>query len=251
MDPMAILTAALVQEPPRPSSLNPKIPIGLELVVQRAMAKDPGERFQTMQELEDALGGFNAPSLPPLGGSDGALSTADILGKTVLSRATRVERRSEQRSILARAAEGARFSRPALAFFTALGFFWLMVNVVVAVAAIVRVIRGAEITATESVLVFFATLVAGVTPLIAWVRHLMRDVWPSTPRSLEMGARLRRTVLYSAAAYGIAALLVQLLETLINKSSAGLAWPGWALIVFQVGLVVAIVTWFMTRPKRA
>jgi serine/threonine-protein kinase len=251
LDQMATLTAALVQEPPRPSSLNAEIPIGLELVVQRAMAKEPSERFQTMQELEDALGGFNAPSLPPLAGNDNMLSTPDALGKTVLSRAPRLELRSEQRSVVQRASQGARLSRPALAFFTTLGFLWLVANVTIAVGAILRLSREADITASESVLLPIAALAASLTPLIVWVRHLMREVWPSTPRSIEMGGRLRRTVLYSAAAYGLTALFVQLLESIVNRSGVGVARPGWALVAFQVGLLVAIVTWVMTRSKRA
>ena len=47
-DPMAILTAVLTQEPERPSTLEPSIPLSLELIVQRTMAKSPGERFSTM-----------------------------------------------------------------------------------------------------------------------------------------------------------------------------------------------------------
>jgi serine/threonine-protein kinase len=52
LDPMATLTAVLTQEPPRPSEVNPQVPLPLELVIQRAMAKNPGERFQTMLELD-------------------------------------------------------------------------------------------------------------------------------------------------------------------------------------------------------
>ncbi|HEV8551715.1 MAG TPA: serine/threonine-protein kinase, partial [Polyangiaceae bacterium] len=36
LDPMATLTAVLVQEPGRPSSVNPDVPLALELVIQRA-----------------------------------------------------------------------------------------------------------------------------------------------------------------------------------------------------------------------
>ena len=51
-DPMAILTAVLTQEPERPSTLEASIPLSLELIVQRTMAKSPNERFSSMDALE-------------------------------------------------------------------------------------------------------------------------------------------------------------------------------------------------------
>ena len=54
-DPTATLSMVLTQEPPRPRDLDPRIPEGLELVVQRAMAKDPRDRYATMTDLDHAL----------------------------------------------------------------------------------------------------------------------------------------------------------------------------------------------------
>src|SRR5450432_3921210 len=64
-DPMAILTAVLTQEPKRPSTLEQSIPLALELVVQRTMAKTPSERFPTMLALEQALAPFDTTAPPP------------------------------------------------------------------------------------------------------------------------------------------------------------------------------------------
>lgn len=43
---------------PRPSHLNPRYPLGLESVVMRALDRDPGRRFQSANELEQALLNF-------------------------------------------------------------------------------------------------------------------------------------------------------------------------------------------------
>ena len=46
------------QDPPRPRSLDPRIPEALELIVQKAMAKEARDRYQTMGELAKALAAF-------------------------------------------------------------------------------------------------------------------------------------------------------------------------------------------------
>jgi serine/threonine-protein kinase len=245
LDPMQTLTAALVQEPPRPSSIEPTIPIELELLMQHAMAKEPRERFQTMDELDAALSAFDPANavLPVLAN---AKATIDVSGKTVVSQpgvaapAVAVER----------SVHSARLARPALAFFTSLGFLWLVTSVVVAVGAFIRQLRLADLTAAETVLLPVGAVAAAATPAVVWVRYLAREVWPSTPRAVEMGSRLRRTVLYSASAYGISALFVHLFEGVVQRNGAGLARPGWALMAFVVALTVGVATWVMTRRRR-
>ena len=248
LDPMATLTAALVQEPPRPSSLEPSIPIALEMVIQHAMAKDPRERFQTMKELEQALAPFDPGTgiLPVVQTDSGPV---DVSGRTVVSQpgltAAVVANAQHQRS-----GEQARLARPALAFFTLLGLLWLGASLVVAIAAAIRQVRSGELNASETAMLPLGVLAALVTPCILWVRFLMRDVWPRTPLAVELGSRLRRTVLYSAAAYGIGGLFIQLFETVFNRNAEGLARPTWALLAFSVAALVASGSWFLGRARR-
>ena len=60
-DAAEVLSLVLTAEPPRPMSLDPSIPDGLELLIQRAMAKAVGERYQSMDELDQALAAFGRP----------------------------------------------------------------------------------------------------------------------------------------------------------------------------------------------
>ena len=53
--PQATILAVLNSDPPRPRSLVPSIPPHLELVIERAMAKNPDQRFADMAEFERAL----------------------------------------------------------------------------------------------------------------------------------------------------------------------------------------------------
>ncbi|MDB4972704.1 MAG: serine/threonine protein kinase [Myxococcaceae bacterium] len=51
----------LMQEAPaRPTALDRSIPAGLEAVIERAMARDPAQRFQTAEELDTALAAFDS-----------------------------------------------------------------------------------------------------------------------------------------------------------------------------------------------
>ena len=52
----------LTVDPPRPRSLVPEIPDDLELVLQRAMARDPDERYPTLEAFSEALAPF-APAV--------------------------------------------------------------------------------------------------------------------------------------------------------------------------------------------
>jgi len=53
--PMAVVVAHVQQPPPRPRSLNPKLPPELEAVILRGLEKDPARRWQTTGELLAAL----------------------------------------------------------------------------------------------------------------------------------------------------------------------------------------------------
>jgi serine/threonine-protein kinase len=50
-----VLNAQVNEMPPAPSLANPAVPQALSDIVMRAMAKDPGQRFQTADEFRNAL----------------------------------------------------------------------------------------------------------------------------------------------------------------------------------------------------
>ena len=53
-----ILRLIVEEEPRRLAEMRPDLPVGLVEIVERAMSKSPADRYQTMEELEDALLGF-------------------------------------------------------------------------------------------------------------------------------------------------------------------------------------------------
>lgn len=254
LDPMATLTAVLVQEPERPSAIEPSIPLALELVIQRAMAKRPEDRYATMEEFDLDLAAFDSVSSPhttsmlPPAPADAGPATAERTKKTLFNR-------TSPRSLgqaLEETTRNVQLARPGILFFTALGVFWVLVNVSVASGAAIRLFRGtaSDLTGAESVMAVLGVIAALATPIYLWVRHVKTEIWPSTPRSVQWMWRLRKTVLYSAATYGLTALFVQVFEVIFARHSLGVARPGWALLSFLTAMGMAVGTWLLTRPEK-
>jgi len=250
-DPMATLTAVLTQEPPRPSELNPGVPLSLELVIQRAMAKNPAERFQSMAELDLALIPFDEQGQAldvQLGAAAPADRAAVATAKTVLRPSAAA---TVQSANMDEAVRSVKLARPGLVFFTGLGGLWLLAGTLVTVASAIPLVRnGADLTQSEVIISLIGALGALSTPAVLCIRHLRKEVWPSTPRAIEAQQRLRRTVLFSAATAGIGALFVQLFEVVIRRHEEGLARPGWALLVIGAALTIGVATWVAMTPRR-
>jgi serine/threonine protein kinase len=51
----AVLYKVVHEEPDLPATIDPAIPPGVEATIRKALAKDPGQRFQSCGELRDAL----------------------------------------------------------------------------------------------------------------------------------------------------------------------------------------------------
>jgi serine/threonine-protein kinase len=58
--PMAVVVAHVQQPAPRPRSVNPKLSPELEQLILKGMAKDPAKRWQTTDELMEALSALSA-----------------------------------------------------------------------------------------------------------------------------------------------------------------------------------------------
>ncbi len=54
--PMAVLTKHVYEVPPPARTMNPHLPPAVEAILQKALAKDPGDRYQSAGEMAEELG---------------------------------------------------------------------------------------------------------------------------------------------------------------------------------------------------
>jgi len=230
-DPTATLTAVLTQDPPRPRSIEASIPDSLEMVIQRAMAKRPQDRYASMAELEAELAPWD------IGEGEGL-----VLPQHGASHAPTLVS-GQRNSSAEQRARAVSMARPMVLLLGGLGLFWAVGSLMALIAAIVRLSRGggatANLTGSEATFMIVGFLFALLTPSILVVRYLRRTIWDNSAKAMKLSERLYRPIITGLCAYGFATLLVRVLESVIFRRAAGVAWPVWDLLLFVIGLAAA------------
>jgi serine/threonine-protein kinase len=233
-DPTATLTAVLTQDPPRPRSLEPTIPAPLEMIIQKAMAKRPQDRYESMAELDEELSAYEP------GGETTLLSIPTSDGQSWM-RATSSE--MTRSGSLHRQVRTVELARPLIVILGGLGVFWGAGNLIMAITAIFRMVKGsgprANLEGSEAILVVLLVTFALLTPLIFLGRWLAKTVWGNSVKAVELAEKLRRPVLVGLSAYGFTSLLVRLFDAVLLRHAAGVAWPWWDVLLFVISAVAA------------
>jgi serine/threonine-protein kinase len=253
-DPSVTLTRVLTEEPDRPRSIDATIPQALELVIQRAMAKEPGDRHASMADLEADLLHFDTEVEQA---SDGSVrmraagqsgDKAEGSAKTLLVGASMPQGGSQTN--LQRTTRDARLARPMIALLTVVAYFWVLAGLIDALAGIVRLSRGAgNVTKPEAVLITIGSFAATLTPLILWVRMLARG-WNNSVRALQLAEGMRRVTMVSICASGIGALTVRLIEVVFRGQPQEVSWAAWSLVLFGTSVFGGLVALLSLRFER-
>ena len=218
-DPAMALSKLVSEEPPRLRSIASSVPGELEVIVQRAMAKDPRDRYSSAAELEEALAAFATASGP-------ALVRAPTL----------VQGSGSYASI-----DAPRGARLAVLFYAVvLGVFWIA-GAATAAATLVRHARHASsVTSTESFLVLAGVGLATFV-LSASVLGRTREAWPNSVRILELMADRRRALFFALAVYALGTLGVRFATTFLITDDG----KGFDLVldvgIFSTSVVVAVI----------
>ncbi|WP_437910928.1 serine/threonine-protein kinase [Sorangium sp. So ce327] len=243
-DPTATLTAVLTEDPPRPRSLEPSIPEPLEMIIQRAMAKEPSHRYQTMEELDAELALYDTSEAEP--------KELDAPG----SPGPRVSMPSAPRvapTMQLRQAQQVSMARPLILLLFALGLFWVAGSLVTLVTAIIRLSRGGQVTdnltGLEAVLLASGIGFALITPALISASHVRKTVWNNSMKAVDLADNLRRPIVVGLCAYGFASLLVRVVEAVVLRRAAGVAWPMWDVVLFAVGAVGAAGAYLLLRSE--
>ena len=234
--PQMTVLAVMSREPERPRALAPSISDGLEVVIQRAMAKDPAQRYASMRELHGALAALErnfAPSLLP----------------------------PKQLSQPADAEEG-RGARLRLAFWTLCGFALLVLSGIGAVAGGLS-LHGTTVDPTTTELILLGALGAMSTfPAAMALRRVRHHVWVNSAKVVDWVYRVRGPVVAALCAYGLAAFLSRFADELLTRWSVGelwfgqppgIAYRGYSIALPAIGLLSALAMaahrrWW--RPRR-
>ncbi|HEY6560695.1 MAG TPA: serine/threonine-protein kinase [Polyangiaceae bacterium] len=213
-DTTEVLSAVLTDEPRRPRSVRSSIPDGLELVIQRAMAKAPADRYASMQELDSALVPFDAVLLSSLTN----LTDADAT--------VRPPRAASESSITAaltqtaaQAAREVRRARPNIVWYSLLCYVWFLGPSVDAVVAVL----SAGTAPNESIaLTRLGGAAAGVAlvllgPLFLWIRHVRKN-WKNSHSAIALATLTRRVAVSAIVSYAAAVLALRLLMATTGQS---------------------------------
>ncbi|WP_437682973.1 serine/threonine-protein kinase [Sorangium sp. So ce131] len=247
-DPTSLLLAVMTEEPRPLRALAPEVPPGLEIVVQRAMAKDPSARHPSMSELARDLAPYEeaaAPAPPPSARATLARSSV-VLGRPyALSHAL---------GLPASAASEAYLTRQMVFLSASLGLGWLGAGLVSSLAGLARAARSdaGALSGQGAALLTFGILCAlfGVGLLGGF--YVFRHIWRDDARLSALAPRLSTPVVLALVAYGAASLLVRFLEAVVLQRAIGIAWPVWDALLFfiSVGAAIAAAAYQHWREPR-
>ena len=238
-DPTSTISMVLTQDPPRPRSLDPRIPEALELIVQKAMAKEPRDRYQTMGELAKALalfedGGRSMVHVPAVSEAPAALEQSGA------ERAFDIARQMFSTSAPGQSSSLARVARPTITVASAVLGTWLVGGTTAALTGLVRVLHDGEITLTECVLLVVGCLFAAATPVALYVLHVKKVIWPNSVRALQLASDLKRTAAAALVTYGGLSIVARIGHTVLWRSSKGLASGWWDIALFLMSVIAAV-----------
>lgn len=224
-DPQAALVSVLTREPERPRSLVPAIPEHLELIIQKAMAKEPSRRYQDMAALHDALGPYDAgepEGMASASGAWGAAATSPDVGQAPALKGGTISGQ----------ALGVSLARSELVAWCVVGAFWVVALLVSSVGAVLRLVRPERpVSGMEAVLTLVAVCCVLLSPALLSLRVIKRRYWHDSAKVVELVAQARVPLGAALAAYGLLGLLLRLSDTMLLRRPAGVAWAGWDLLL--------------------
>jgi serine/threonine protein kinase len=243
-DPASTLSLVLTEEPDRPRKLNPEIPESLELVIQKAMAKDASDRYQTMEELDQALQPFDVDAI--------AMSSpiSQSVMPTIVTKASDTTAKTMMAS--AAIAGDAKLSRPTIVL-TGLGIvLWLVAGVIDAASGVLRQFKkDGDLTLAEALLIIIGSSLIAFTPAIYFFVSVRKKAWNNSVRALELAGDLRRTFFASALSYALFVLGLRVTMNVFLRQSATLSSGAWDVLAFAASFVVGSIVWGSSSLARS
>jgi len=264
-DGAMVLTQVLTEEPKRPRAVEPTVPGELEVVIERAMARDTADRLPSMADFEAELAALDSSPVAVDGALPSMLPSAPLNWPDAVQVQDKTSTRTQHAMRTKREARGAR---PMLVLTTAIGYLWCAALLVSGIADAIRFSKsslvrlagmppdapalalGGKLTANESVLVALGVLAATITPLLIWVRHLGRKVWRNTASSVAFAARAKASLSAGISTYGLSMLALAITESVVLRLSPGTLQTVWGVPIVVASFAMLLITWWMLARRR-
>ncbi|HWZ93001.1 MAG TPA: serine/threonine-protein kinase [Polyangiaceae bacterium] len=234
--PQATVFAVMHTEPPRPRSVEPTIPPRLELVIERAMARDPAERYPDMAAFEQALAALEPENLA---------RPVESIAPPPPTQPDPSGRRSTREND-----DDVHAARPRLVLFVLAAAALMICGAISAISGIEHA-TGYRFSKVELGLLSLGIVGSSLTPALVWVLHVRRRVWDNSSRVLALLGQVRAAVIAGVTTYGLGLLTLHVIDDfavrLVGDSglpAMGATWPGWSLILPLMALDAALtVAW--------
>jgi len=234
--PQATVFAVMHTEPARPRSVEPTIPPHLELIIERAMARDPAERYPDMATFEQALAGLEL---------EGLLRPTESIVPPPATQAEPSTRRGAREDN-----DDVRAARPRLVSFVLAATALMICGAISSVSGL-EYATHYRFSRVELGLLCLAIVGSSLTPALLWVLHVRRRVWDNSSRVLALLGQVRAAVVAGSSTYGLSRLALHVVDDfavrlLVNSGlpALGATWPGWSLILPLLALDAALtVVW--------
>jgi serine/threonine-protein kinase len=225
-DPAATLTAVLTKDPKRPRSIAPEIPEAVELVIERAMARNVEQRFQTLAELDAAL--------------------AHVSDDDEISAVVAVPRQAASVSAgpaPAEATRSAQLARPLVVLLSLVGVLLIASGV----ASLIGLILARDedgLGGSEGMLVLLGTLAVLATPAGMWFRWIFRHVWGNSLRAVGLARRMGTAMAAATIGYVLVEWSARAAELALSEAPT---LTGGLMTSFTAVGVAALAAWAADR----
>lgn len=208
------LLAVMNREPERPRTLNAAIPEDLEVIIQRAMAKRPDQRYPEMSALRAAL------------------SKLEVDTARTRTHAT----------------AGGRGVRSRFSMLCISALLMLLAGLASAASGLMALTDERWRTTLTERLLISLLLASGAVLLLLSLRSFERRTWGNTARLSSWLPRLRAPLLAAWVAYGIAAFALRFGDEVVARfasspvlgAAPGVAWTGWSPLLVLIALLAAL-----------
>jgi serine/threonine-protein kinase len=244
------LTSVIWDEPTRPKTLRKDISDEMELLIQRAMSKDPAARFSSMMELDAALAEFDTgPAAAPADGAAAPAGNGRAAPAKKPGDVSRLETLAVQSGLTVNLRPNSspqiRTARPRAVMYGLVALAWCVVLSGSLMGWSIMWLTHRGLSPAERVLVMALALALTAPIAVIEIRRLRRGAWQNTATMLGRADILARASALSLATYAVVAAPARFYAMMTHGSTT----PLWTeLLALTVSIVVGIS--FLWRLRR-